>query len=134
MNKKVIKIATTVFKDTPVLFAYLYGSHATGLAHSFSDIDIGIYVPAAVTEDRLDLEMSLALSIDRVLKEKSKSDVRVINHLPLAVVGEIVTNGLLIYCRDDKVRIDYETIVRMSYFDFIPFLKKYQQEYLEQMS
>jgi len=134
MNKKVIKIATTVFKDTPVLFAYLYGSHATGLVHSFSDIDIGIYVPAAVTEDRLDLEMSLALSIDRVLKEKSKSDVRVINHLPLAVVGEIVTNGLLIYCRDDKVRIDYETIVRMSYFDFIPFLKKYQQEYLEQMS
>jgi len=134
MNKKVIKIATTVFKDTPVLFAYLYGSHATGLVHSFSDIDIGIYVPAAATEDRLDLEMSLALSIDRVLKEKSKSDVRVINHLPLAVVGEIVTNGLLIYCRDDKVRIDYETIVRMSYFDFIPFLKKYQQEYLEQMS
>jgi predicted nucleotidyltransferase len=37
-------IATDVFRDTQVLFAYLYGIYAVDQAHRFSDLDIGIYV------------------------------------------------------------------------------------------
>ena len=36
-------IATDVFRDTPVLFAYLFGSYAVDQAHPFSDLDIGIF-------------------------------------------------------------------------------------------
>jgi len=134
IKDKLIGSAPDIFRGSPVVFAYLYGSHATGLAHSFSDVDIGIHVPGLPAENSLDLEMSLALTGDRVLRAKSKCDVRLISRLPLAVAGEIVTSGILIYCSDHKARISYETRVRMAYFDFIPFLKKYQQTYLMRIS
>ena len=128
------KTSETAFKDSPVLFAYLYGSHATGAVHPFSDIDIAVYVSGEGPENNYDLEMSLALEIDRELRTRSKSDVRIINYLPLPVAGEVVTTGKLIYCRDDKLRTDFEAKTRMAYFDFIPFLKKYQQVYLDQIA
>ena len=56
------------------------------------------------------------------------------NSLPLAVVGKIITDGVLIYCRDDKARVDYETIIRSAYFDFLPFIHNYQRTYLEQIA
>lgn len=130
---KLITVCEDVFQDSPVIFAYLYGSYAIEVVHPFSDIDIAIYAANAAIEDYLDLEMSLSIKIDRALKEKSKSDVRLINRLPLVVSGEIVKDGHLIYCRDDEFRIDYETRVRMGYFDFLPYLRKYQQAYLNKM-
>ena len=62
-------IATDVFRDTKVLFAYLYGSYAIDQAHPFSDLDIGIYVPRLSQREKLDLEMTLALKIDKKLKQ-----------------------------------------------------------------
>ncbi len=95
ITKKLERIAQRVFEDTPVLFAYMYGSYAAGLSHSFSDLDIGIYVPPMSTKDKMDLEMSLALTIDKGLNRKVNSDVRIVNGLPLAVAGEIVTKGVM---------------------------------------
>jgi len=97
-------------------------------------LDIGIYVPHLSQREKLDLEMTLALEIDKKLKQGPASDVRIINSLPLAVAGKIITEGLLIYCRDDEARIDYETILRSAYFDFLPFIHNYQRTYLEQIA
>ncbi len=77
--------------------------------------------------------MALALKIDKKLKQGPASDVRIINSLPLAVAGKIITEGVLIYCRDDKARVDYETVIRSAYFDFLPFIHNYQRTYLEQI-
>ena len=78
--------------------------------------------------------MTLALEIDKKFKQGPASDVRIINSLPLAVAGMAFTEGLLIYCRDDKARVDYETITRCAYFDFLPFIHNYQRTYLEQIA
>ena len=77
--------------------------------------------------------MALALKIDKKLKQCPASDVRIINSLPLAVAGKIITEGVLIYCRDDNARVDYETAIRSAYFDFLPFIHNYQRTYLEQI-
>ena len=130
----IFDIAADVFSDTQVLFAYLYGSYAVGQAHPFSDLDIGIYVPRLSQREKLDLEMTLALEIDKKLQQGPASDVRIINSLPLAVAGKVITEGVLIYCRDDEARIDYETIIRSAYFDFLPFIHNYQRTYLEQIA
>ncbi len=131
-KRKVLEIAPCVFKDSRILFAYLYGSYAVDQAHAFSDLDVGIYVSSSAAKNRLDLEMSLSLEIDKHLAMGLQSDVRTMNFLPLSFVGTIVTEGLLIFCRDDTQRIEYETIVRSAYFDFLPFLRNYQRTYLEQ--
>ena len=128
--KKLLKIAPDVFGNSKVLFAYLYGSVAVGQSHQFSDLDISIYAPQMPVREMLDLEMALALDIDKKLKGGPLSDVRIINTLPLALAGKIITEGILIYCRDDNARIEYETSTRSAYFDFLPVIHNYQRIYL----
>ena len=44
IKKNILNIATDVFRDTQVFFAYLYGSYAVDQAHSFSDLDIRLLI------------------------------------------------------------------------------------------
>ena len=130
-ENKLIKKAAAIFGDTPALLAYFYGSCATGQSHPFSDLDIAIYLrtPLNISKSKK-LEMDLALRIDSILSNEPPSDVRIINHLPIAVAGQIISEGILIYSIDEYVRIEYESFIRRLYFDFMPFIKHYQQEYL----
>ena len=79
LKQKLQAIAPKVFEKTPVLFAYLYGSHAKGLSHPFSDLDIGIYVENLDKSSCLDLELSLALLIDEEFNHTVQAEVRQIS-------------------------------------------------------
>ena len=132
---RLLKNADAIFGDTPALLAYFYGSCATGQSHPFSDLDIAIYLrePLNISES-IKLEMGLALRIDSILSDGPPSDVRIMNHLPVAVAGQIISEGILIYSVDENARVEYETFIRHLYFDFLPFIKHYQHEYLAQIS
>jgi len=137
MNKKsqiktlLGKIAPSIFGESKVLFSYLYGSYATGEVHSFSDLDIGVYVEEMTTKEQLNLELSLSLKFDEKLSHRVSTEVRIINLLPLVVQGEIITNGILIYSPNEIARVDFETSVRKAYFDFLPVLQQYRRTYME---
>ncbi len=133
IRQKILKIAPNIFESVPVLFAYLYGSVAVDQAHPFSDLDVAVYVPPLSVREKMELEMSLSLEIDEKLKDAPPSDVRVMNEFPLAIAGQVVTYGILIYCRDDNARIDYETSIRKAYFDFLPVIEHYQRSYREHL-
>lgn len=134
IKETLIKHADTLFGETPVLFAYLYGSHAAHQAHPFSDLDIAVFVKKPLTtRENMKLEMDLSLEMDKRFIGGPSSDVRTINHMPLVMAGSVITEGILIYCIDDDTRIDFEMAVRSSYFDFLPFIKKYQRAYIEQI-
>ena len=134
-NRKIkatlLKIAPSIFDKSQVLFAYLYGSYATGEVHPFSDLDIGVYVEKMSLREYLNLELDLSLEIDKGLSHNVSSEVRIIGILPLVVQGEIITNGILIYSRNEIARVDFETSVRKAYFDFLPTLRQYQKIYIE---
>ncbi len=119
--------AAGLFAGTPVEFAYLYGSHATGLSHVFSDLDVAIFVEGLDVKACLDLELSLALRIDESLGHVVQSDVRVLNHLPLDVKGSILTDGQLLYSRAEEKRVEFETQTRRAYFDFLPVIRRHQR-------
>jgi len=131
IQNALIQNAPRILEKYPVSFAYLYGSYATGPVHPFSDVDIGIYVHGAASERQLELELTISLEIDTQLAGNAQSDVRVINGLPLSFLGKILTDGILIYSIDEVSRVDFETSVRLAYFDFLPVLKMYQKEYLK---
>jgi uncharacterized protein len=133
LREKLREIAAELFEKTPVLFAYLYGSYAKKLPHAFSDLDVGIFVEGLDAGARLDLELSLSLRIDEILGHVVQSEVRVLNHLPLVVKGRILADGDLIYSRDERSRIDFETQVRKAYFDFLPVIQQYQNAYRERV-
>jgi predicted nucleotidyltransferase len=123
--------APRVFERYPICFAYLFGSYATGAVHPFSDIDVGIYVPEMSADKFLDLEMKISLELDDALACGDQTDVRILNNLPLSFLGQVVTDGILIYSVDDDRRVDFETSVRMAYFDFLPVIRAYHREYVE---
>lgn len=138
MSRKIINrifsIAPDIFEATPVLFAYLYGSIAVDQGHPFSDLDVGVYVSSELSaKEGLNLELSLSVEFDRHMASAHPFDVRIMNFLPITVTGEILTDGILIFCRDDDARIDYETFIRCAYFDFLPVYRNFQNEYLEHL-
>ncbi|MBW1716581.1 MAG: nucleotidyltransferase domain-containing protein [Deltaproteobacteria bacterium] len=133
IHKDLLTLAAEIFGSYPVLFAYLYGSYATGLVHPFSDLDIAIYVNKMPRRQYLDLELSLALEIDEKMESGVASEVRVMNELPLIITGKIVTEGILLFSRDEIIRVDFETSIRDAYFDFLPILQTYQRTYMQDL-
>ncbi len=128
-EQKLQAVALGIFEDTPVLFAYIYGSYVKALFHPFSDLDIGIYVEDMNINACLDLELSLALRFDEQKVFSISSDVRILNHLPLSVKGRILGEAKLIYSIDEEKRVAFEAQVRKSYFDFLPVIHQYRQSY-----
>lgn len=133
IKQKLCQIAPAVFGESPVLFAYLYGSYAKGVAHAFSDLDVGIFVQKLDVKACLELELSLALRIDEKLDHMVQAEVRVINRLPLVIKGKILTDGELIYSIAEDKRVEFETQVRKAYFDFLPVLLQYRDAYRQKL-
>ena len=127
--------APAIFKNYPVLFSYLFGSYAKGDVHPFSDIDIGIYLKEnSLARKALDIELSLSLDFDAILGNKFNVDVRSINNMPLIMKGNIVSEGILLYSRNDPFRVEFETNVRKVYFDFKPYIDRYHKAYIANAS
>ena len=131
IKNSLFAIAPGIFSKHPVLFAYLYGSYATGVVHPFSDLDIGIYIDKVPDSKHLELELSLSLEIDANIESVVASEVRIINNLPLVILGKTITEGALIYSRDEIIRVDFETSVRSAYFDFLPVIQRYHSTYID---
>ena len=125
------EVAPDIFSRNQILFAYLYGSYATELVHPFSDLDIGIYIENVPANKHLELELSISLDIDIYMGSDVVSEVRIINKLPLVMIGEIITEGILIYSRNEVVRVDFETAIRSAYFDFLPVIHNYHRAYID---
>ena len=133
LQQRLLKISDAVFAGTPVMFAYLYGSHARGVPHRFSDLDIGVVVETPRQGADLDLELSLSLRIDELLNHQASSEVRVLNYLPLTVIGRILCEAKRIYSRDEDKRVQFETRFRSAYFDFLPVIRHYQETYRKKL-
>jgi predicted nucleotidyltransferase len=129
VKAKVRDVASAIFSDTPVQFAYLYGSFAKETNHPFSDLDVAIYIDGLNLKSSLDLELTLSLSMDQSLEHIVPSEVRIINYLPLTLQGDIITSGILIFSQNEEKRIEFETRVRMTYFDFLPVIRNYELVY-----
>lgn len=109
--------AAAIFRDTPVLFAYLFGSFAAGTARAGSDVDVAVYLgpdaPAEMLEGSLDLsgELSRASGIGDI-------DVTILNRAPLPLRGRVVRERRVLYSRDEPTRVRYESLTLREFFDF----------------
>lgn len=125
----------SVLHTRPVALAYLYGSVAAGQATPLSDVDIALVLDAGVTLDayeRLMMELEIQGELERQCGLQNL-DVRTIDNAPIAVQGRVVTEGRLVYCRDDNQRVDYEVRTRKLYFDFQPVLAAMQDAYFARL-
>jgi len=122
-----------ILQDHPVMLAYAYGSATTGHLTPSSDVDIGLVLApncGLTPYQRMELELEIAAQIN-IHEGIPDADVRIIDTAPLRIRGMVLTQGVLLYTRDEDFRVSYEVQTRMRYFDFQPTVEMMQQAYLE---
>jgi predicted nucleotidyltransferase len=113
------RTAPAVLDREPVVFAYLFGSQATGTAGPRSDVDVAVYLEEAVPADAY---LDAALRIARRLEEASRvgpiEAVVVLNEAPLPLAGRIRLQRQVVYSRDEPARVAYESRTARMFHDF----------------
>lgn len=110
-----------MFDDQPVLFAYLFGSHARGLAHTRSDVDVAVYVDPKASTDRagrFELSLRLSSEVERGAYTGPIDEVVILNDVSLRFAGRVVRDRVVIYSRDEPARVRYETATTSAFLDF----------------
>jgi uncharacterized protein len=119
------KIKQFAARQKDVLAVYLYGSQAGRQARPDSDIDLAI-----LFDEEKKLPSSWGgrhVSISGQLSQLLKKEVEV-QDLSLADVSfchRVLTEGRLVYCKNDNKRADFEVGCLNSYFDLKPFYQEY---------
>lgn len=113
------EVAADVFDGEPVLFAYLYGSRATGRDRAGSDVDVAVYVDDTVAnDDRLALSLRLAGRIEAQAGVAPVEALLVLNDAPLALAGRVLHDRQLLHTRDEPTRIRFESRTFRQFHDF----------------
>jgi len=112
--------------DTDILFAYLYGSFVTDPDLLGSDIDVGVYLKHWDLNAYVKKEEQLtALLVSRL--HNDRIDLRIINTLPLLLKYSILRDGILVFSRDERERVDFETTSMIRFFELKPSLDEYSR-------
>lgn len=125
------KISHILSTHNEIVAAYVFGSYAKGHERADSDIDIGLLL--AHDEDGGGLYPErIAGELKDTLKIKHDIDVRILNRGTLLFLHQVL-NGKLIFCRDERRRIEFETSTIRKYLDFKPFLEEYNRMRMERL-
>jgi len=123
-NRVLETVRSTLEKNPPILFAYVFGSFVT--EDHYKDIDIGIFLKGDTVDSPLKLELRLESEIQEAVR--IPADVRVLNKSPLGFVYNALKSGVLLLDRDEAARADFEGLTYKRYFDFQHLRKEYLRE------
>lgn len=119
------KMRQVLLTHDEIVAAYLFGSYAKGHARNDSDIDVGILL-----SDNVQFGALYPVQIARELKDgcqiRQDIDVRILNKGTLRFLHQVL-KGKLLFSRDEKKRIEFETSAIDRYLDFKPFLEEYDR-------
>ena len=124
-----------ILQGRPVMLAYLFGSVADGTTLPSSDVDIALVLEPGcdlAPYDRMKMEFDIAAEVEKRCTVK-EADIRSIDSAPLTVKGTVLTEGVLLFSRDEEFRVDYEVYMRKMYFDFLPVAKMMREEFFRQL-
>src|SRR5579884_1863591 len=111
-----------LFTQNPVNAAYLAGSltHRTTFGH-LSDVDIAILLMDQIKSDQfLDYQLYFLSELAKRL-ESNSVDVVILNQASLLLKLQVIKYGQILYSRDEKRRVMFETKAVMDYLDFKKF-------------
>jgi uncharacterized protein len=124
----------TVFQDSPVLVAYVYGSRVSGRPRPDSDLDVGYYLHghhhgqhlSFLEEQRLALALSDAAGVE--------VDLRNLAEAPLELRGRVLEDGVRIYSADDPERVALERYTLAHYHDYKEIFRRMHEIRLRQLA
>ena len=121
MRKEINSLVKEISKLKCVSCIFLFGSYVHGRARKDSDIDIAVLTKNAVEKDILDI---IGYSSDLF-------DVSVFSRLPLQIQFRILSEGKILFFRNEKDLYDIKVEVFKKYLDFSHFLKNFYKRVIE---
>lgn len=126
IQKSLPRIQKTLEADKEVLLTYLFGSQATGLAFSFSDVDFAILLKRGNTKYYLKKEEELSLKL-MDLDLGGEIDIVLLNVAGIELAYSVINQGMVVFYRDEKVKVDYETKILLEYAEIKPYFDEYDR-------
>jgi uncharacterized protein YutE (UPF0331/DUF86 family) len=111
-----------LFTQSPVNAAYLTGSLSTRATFGhLTDIDIGILLMDQIKADQfLDYQLYFLSELAKRL-ESDTIDIVILNQASLLLKLQVIKYGQILFSRNEKQRISFETKAVMDYLDFKKF-------------
>lgn len=114
-----------------VLALYLFGSRARGEASGTSDYDFGVLLSRGDDRGRnLDLVLRLEAELQQCAGG-ARVDVGILREASLEFQFVVISEGIVLYERDEDARTDYEDSVLRLYLDWAVELRMYREEVAE---
>ena len=115
MDLDVDKLTSILKNDERIQFAFLFGSYATGTAHSRSDIDLAIYC-----NDKLDFYQLQELKdlINKQYPELPEIDIVQLKFANLIICRQVLEFGQLLFSKNDDLLVDFSVKQMSMYIDF----------------
>ena len=111
-----------LFAQSPVNAAYLAGSlsNRTSFGH-LTDVDIAILLMEQIKSDQfLDYQLYFFSELAKRL-ESDNIDVVILNQASMLLKLQVIKYGQILFSRDEKQRVSFETKAVMDYLDFKKF-------------
>lgn len=114
-HERLGEAAKSAFEGTAVAFAYLFGSSARGTARPHSDVDVAVYLDSQ-PYDALGASLELVRRLSAAGVDGS--EVIVLNDAPLPLRGRAISEGKVVYSRDEPRRVRYESVTMRQFLDY----------------
>jgi predicted nucleotidyltransferase len=118
-------------KVTGVTLAFLFGSQARQEASLLSDVDIAVLVDNSLTSaQRFDLRLRMIGELTDLLRSNDV-DMTILNDASLPLQYRVLRDGVLLYCRNEDIRVQFTAKTVVTYLDFEPLLRRHEEAVLE---
>ncbi len=111
-----------LFTQSPVNAAYLTGSLSTRATFGhLTDIDVAVLLMDQIKADQfLDYQLYFLSELAKRL-ESDSIDIVILNQASLLLKLQVIKYGQILFSRNEKQRISFETKAVMDYLDFKKF-------------
>ena len=112
-------------RQAEIEIAYIFGSIARGTESALSDIDIAILIDDQQINDdkfRYGYKAEILADLMKILK-KNNVDLVILNEANTLLRHRVLYHGRLIYSKNEKKRIEFQTNTIDKYIDFKELMK-----------
>jgi hypothetical protein len=115
------KLREELSKERDIVFVYIFGSYGTNRVGPLSDVDIAVYLDekdnVTGSKNYFDRKIELNLLITEVLKT-DEVDLVILNETSPEFAFNVLKTGYLLFSKDERKRIAFETHTMKLYQDF----------------